>query len=225
MFDAWKKSKRSYAQCGEDLIVDFVLENRFGISRPTYLDIGAHAPVYLSNTYLFYRKGGSGVLVEPDPLLWKQIKKSRARDICLNVGVGISSATAADFHIMDCRTLNTFSRQDAERYQSQDGHRIEQIMSVPLVPVVKIIEENFPATPNFISLDVEGLDLDILKSLDFERFRPEVMCVETLTYTRDFSGVKLCDIVELMEGNGYFVYADTFINSIFVDRRAWDRRP
>ncbi|MFM6249337.1 MAG: hypothetical protein ACKPEQ_09345, partial [Dolichospermum sp.] len=63
-----KDSKHiSYSQCGEDLIINFIFNN-LGIINPSYLDIGAHHPTYLSNTYSFYRKGCQGVCVEPDPV-------------------------------------------------------------------------------------------------------------------------------------------------------------
>lgn len=224
IFDTWKKGKRSYAQCGEDLIVDFILENRFRLYKPTYLDIGAHDPVYLSNTYFFYKKGAKGVSVEPDPFLWKKIKSKRTRDTCLNVGVGVGSASASDFYVMDCKTLNTFSREDAERYRSQDGHKIESVISLPMMSIDEILNNYFEKTPNFVSLDVEGLDVEILKAFDFGKFRPEVFCVETLTYTKDFSGKKIDETMSVMAANEYFVYADTFINTIFVDKRAWERR-
>lgn len=222
--DTYRQSKRSYAQCGEDLIMDFLLENRFHITRPSYLDIGAHDPVYLSNTYFFYKKGSRGVLVEPDPFLLKKLKTKRPRDTCLDVGVGTAVEVACDFYIMDCRTLNTFSKNDAERYQAKDGHNIEKIISVPMLSVNKIIEENFNSAPNIISLDVEGLDVEILKTFDFNRFRPDIFCVETLTYTRDFTGKKISETTAIMSDNEYFVYADTFINTIYVNREAWERR-
>lgn len=222
IFDFWKKGKRSYAQCGEDLIVDFVMENRFKISKPSYFDIGAHDPVYLSNTYLFYEKGCKGVLVEPDPILCKGISKKRPKDDVINAGVGVDSATSADFYILDCKTLNTFSKEEAERYR-HEGHKIEKTLQIELININEIISNKFSNCPNFISLDVEGLDVEILKSFDFKRWRPEVFCVETITYTSNFTGSKISSIFEVMEKNEYFVFADTYINTIFVDKRAWSR--
>ena len=58
--------KISYSQLGEDLIIEFVF-NGIGINKINYLDIGAHHPIEINNTYLFYLKGSYGVLIEPDP--------------------------------------------------------------------------------------------------------------------------------------------------------------
>ena len=78
--------------------------------------------------------------------------------------------------------------------------------------------------PDFVSLDVEGLDTEILKSLDFSRFRPEVFCVETLDYSEDKTARKNQDIFRIMENNGYVVYADTNLNTIFVEKEVWSKR-
>ncbi len=64
----------------------------------------------------------------------------------------------------------------------------------------------------------------ILQNFDFETYRPAVFCVETLTYTEDKSERKLTEIIELMHANGYLTYADTYINTVFVDAAAWKRR-
>lgn len=218
-----KKSKISYSQCGEDIIMEFILD-QLHIDKPLYLDIGAHHPVYLSNTYKFYKKGGHGVCIEPDPTLFKLIKNKRPRDICLNVGIGVTQQAQVDFYVMSCRTLNTFCKDEAERYQSYGKHKIDDVMQIPLININDLIEKNFVTSPNIVSLDVEGLDLEILYSFDFSKYRPEVFCVETITYTEDKSEEKIEAIIQLMTSKNYFVYADTYINTIFLDRTAWADR-
>lgn len=219
-----KACKKSYSQSGEDLIIDYIFTNYLHIQKPTYLDIGAHHPTYLSNTYLFYRKGCSGVCVEPDKSLYEGIRKKRKNDKCLNIGVGLTGTASASFYVMSEKTLNTFSQEEAERYQSYGHYRIKETLQVDLLPINTIIAQNFSPYPNLISLDVEGLDYEILKSMDFEKYRPEVFCIETLTFAQDKSERKLDEIILLMQGNGYFVYADTYINTIFVDNEAWRNR-
>jgi FkbM family methyltransferase len=221
-----KNYKISYSQCGEDLIVDFICQ-ALKIDRPTYLDIGAHHPIYLSNTYLFYERGCRGVCIEPDPLLIAEIQRVRRRDTCLNIGVGVTDArvSEADFFIMTSRTLNTFSRAEAERYQSYGNHKIEKVIQIPLVPINSVIKEHFDnAHPNFVSLDVEGLDLAVLETFDFQGIRPEVFCIETITFTEDNTEEKVSGILDLMNAQGYMPWADTYINTIFVDRKAWKNR-
>jgi FkbM family methyltransferase len=217
-----ENAKISYAQCGEDLILQHLFL-ALGVANVEYLDIGAHHPTHLSNTYLFYKGGGRGVCVEPDPSLFEEFVKRRPRDINLNCGVGIDSGDA-EFFLMSSSTLNTFSRAEAERYQSYGKQRILKTIRVPLKSVNEILETNCKSCPNLVSLDVEGMEYPILLDFDFRRFRPEVFCLETLTYTEDRSETKLTDIIDLMHSNGYLTYADTYINTIFVDGAAWKGR-
>jgi FkbM family methyltransferase len=175
----------------------------------------------LSNTYFFYEKGSHGVCVEPDPDLFAELKRVRPRDTCLNVGVGTTTEDKAEFFRMSTPTLNTFSRAEAERYASYGRQKIEEVIGVPLLPINIIIKDYFDTGPNLVSLDTEGYDTEILRTFDFSAFRPEVFCIETLTYAEDNSQEKVVPIIELMIANKYFPYADTYINTIFVDEKAW----
>jgi len=218
--EAW----HSFSQCGEDLIVNYIFSNYLKIERPTYIDIGAHHPFYLSNTYYFYLKGSHGVCIEPDPDLFKKIKLMRQRDVCINAGIGDSSKAYSEFFVMTTKTLNTFSKKEAKRYESYGNNKIENVLRIPLLTFSDVINSHFKNPPNFVSLDVEGNDLAILQSINLEKIRPQVFCIETLTYVEDKSEKKITSIIEFMEHNGYFLYADTYINSIFIDKSAWQSR-
>jgi len=216
------QAQHSYAQFGEDLILA-TLFAQTGITKPSYLDIGANEPRYISNTYYFYSRGSRGVLIEPNPYLFKKLKKLRPRDTVLNTGIGLSEIAEADFYVFPnyANGLNTFSKKEAEHW-AETGMKgmgkipIEQVIKMPLIPVNKILEKYFnEKAPDFISLDVEGLDLEILKSLDFEKYQPKVICVETLAYDDKQEGFKLNDIIDFMLSKNYKIYADTRVNTIF----------
>ena len=66
------KYRKSYSQCGEDIIVARLLRD-MGIDMPFYVEIGTNDPVIFNNTYFFYRRGAHGVCVEPNPKLHKKI--------------------------------------------------------------------------------------------------------------------------------------------------------
>lgn len=214
--------QKSYAQSGEDLILVYLFR-WLGITKPTYLDIGAHHPTWLSNTYLLYKAGGTGVCVEPDPDCCVVIRKHRKRDICLNIGVGAGRAKSLKLYVMTARTLNTFSQEEAERCQNTKNYgdqRIERVVDVPVRSINELIREHFLDGVNLVSLDVEGLDFDILREFDFAACQPEVFCVETLRFQADGSLKKNDDLVRFMQKQGYAVYADTYMNTIFVSQRA-----
>lgn len=217
--------KLSFSQTGEDIIIDFIF-GQLKMEKPSYLDIGAHHPTFLSNTYLFYLKGSRGVNIEPDPALIKAFNEKRSEDINLNVGIGFDKEEEqADFYLMSAKTLNTFSREEAERIASYGTYKIEEVVKLPLLPVNKILNKYFASsTPDFISLDVEGVDFEILKSINFDLYKPHVFCIETITYTEDKTEKKRDDIIKFMIQEGYFIYADTYINTIFVNKKSWLER-
>jgi FkbM family methyltransferase len=210
------KWQKSYSQCGEDVIMSFLC-NSLKIRKPTYLDIGANDPVIMSNTYLFYKKGLSGVLIEPNRELYKKIKRKRDRDIVLNVGVGINNQTCVDFYKMSTHTLSTFSKEEALMLQRNGSHVIKEVVKVELISINEIIEKNFKKSPDIVSIDIEGNVLAILESFDFKKNRSAIFCIETLTYTEKGTGQKIIEVIDFMKAKNYIVYADTHINTIFVD--------
>jgi FkbM family methyltransferase len=217
----WRDAKHSYAQAGEDLIIDFIAK-AMQIEGVTYLDIGAHHPTQFSNTYLFYKQGSRGVLVEPDPELSAAIKRVRPGDLCIEAGVGLHSTSASQFFVMSTRTLNTFSEVEAKRYQAMGSQRIEKVLSIPMITLDKIFADHFrDEAPTLVSIDVEGLDLDVLSTLDFDKCRPPIICIETLQYSETREEVKDTRIAQMMSKNGYFAFGDTYINTVFVDFDRW----
>lgn len=208
--------KVSYSQCGEDLIVRYVFDF-LKIPTPTYLDIGAHHPTFLSNTFLFYQQGSSGLNIEPDPKLFEPFPKQRSRDTNLNIGISDQEGDLP-FYVMSAPTLNTFSEVDARAAVAQGRIKIEKIFPVKVRPINAVLQEFLPGVPlDFLSIDVEGLDFAILSSMDFNRWRPKVICAETITYSEANRGEKIPEIAGLLHKLGYEAYADTHINTIFVD--------
>lgn len=219
IFNKAKEYKISYAQNGEDIIVENILK-WLGFVKPVYLDIGTYHPIIISNTYKLYLAGNSGICVEPNPSLFAEIKNVRKRDTCLNVGVSNSTGRAT-FFVMANKTLNTLSREQALFYQNSDQSKIEKEIEIEIVTFDSIIENHLAGNvPNFVSLDIEGMDLLVLKSIDFNKYRPEVFCLET----KNAQHQKDHDIINFMESQGYLICADTFINSIFVERNSWENR-
>ena len=216
------QSQISYSQFGEDLIFSlFFFHNE--ILNPTYLDIGANEPRYISNTYYFYERGSTGVLIEPNPFLHKKLKKQRPKDIILNIGIGFTDVKEADFYMFPnyANGLSTFSENEAKHWE-EIGMKglgkipIEKVIKMPLIPINTILEKYFTQKPpDVISLDVEGLDLEILKAMDFIKYRPSLICVETLMYNENQKTFKTNEVTDFMISKNYSVYADTRVNTIY----------
>ena len=215
-----RKSKTSYAQFGEDILVDSIFWY-LHIAKPLYLDIGAFDPKFLSNTFYFYKKGGRGVCVEPDPARRAAFRRVRRQDLCLSVGVGAEDKAAVPFYVLSEPSLSTFDQAGAEKCEAAGSAKIRAVISVPVCSLNTLIEKHLPRCPDFLSVDVEGLDLEILQALDFSRFRPAVICAETLDFSTQ---QKQTNVRDFLQTKNYRVQADTVINTIFVDEHAWAAR-
>jgi FkbM family methyltransferase len=209
--------RNSFSQAGEDMVIDFLLQ----IIRkpvPTYLELGVYDPRIGSNTYKFYARGAKGVLVEADGRLIKNIKDQRPDDKVLHLGVGLDESTEAIFYVFDEPSISTFDKGEALNRQAQGLYKIIREDSVPMKSINRIIKEDCLSVPDILSIDIEGLDYDVLSSWDAETFPIPIIISETCTYSQNHIKVKDDRILPLMLGKGYFLYADTYINSIFVHK-------
>lgn len=206
----------SFSQSGEDGCIAFLF-SQLRIRKPSYLELGVYKPKHGSNTYSLYKNGGTGVLVEADSTLIEEIRSARPKDIVLNIGVGFDDMTEADFYIFNEPSLNTFNKEEAEYRVKFSSFKLVKTEKVKLKNINTILKENFKTLPHFLSIDIEGLDLAVLKSLDLKRYPIPVICAETCTYSETHIKPKDKSIESFMINNGYFVYADTYINTIFVN--------
>lgn len=215
-------TRTTYSQCGEDLMIITALNLIKGNVPFSYLDIGANDPYSLSNTALLNERGGRGFLIEPNPKLARRLQHVRGkRDRIIQCGISFSEETESVLYILEAHVLSTFSEEEAHRYE-QLGHKILNKIKVPMRNISDVLEMTGPV--DFMNLDVEGLDEKILRSVDWQRHRPICICVETIAYETEKEPKKIQGIIEFMVMQEYMVFADTFINTIFVDKRKWDAR-
>ena len=223
----FKKEKQnfihlSYSQCGEDLIVRFIF-TQLQIRNPSYIDIGAHHPHYLSNTALFYKTGSRGINIEPDPSLFITFIKDRKFDINLNIGISDKSGEK-DFYIMNHPTLNTFSQDEANKYKSEGNYFVKEIKKIPTKNIQSVLNDFFQGKfPDFLSIDAEGIDEVVINSIDYSINYPKVICVETISFSEKGTGEKNNALIDFIKSKGYMYYADTYVNSIFVKQDLWVR--
>lgn len=207
---------RTFSQSGEDLILNSFLKKRNGF----YIDVGANHPFLLNNTYLFYKRGWMGINIEPNPKGIKLFKILRRRDININLGVGERQGNIP-FYIFKEDVLSTFSYDESVRYQKM-GHKIAKIKNIEVKPLSKIIDDNLPhkQSIDFMSIDTEGFDMQVLNSNNWEKYRPRFIILETIEYRNDGEGKKLNSVYDQYMSNiGYTKIADTIINTIYSDNK------
>jgi FkbM family methyltransferase len=204
-------SKPSFSQEGEDRVLDRYFGNR---NDGFYVDVGAHHPHRFSNTYLFYKRGWRGINIDAMPGSMKPFKFMRPRDVNLEVGVG-SDDSVAKFHVFSEPAFNTFDENLARQHE-REGREIVREVEVPIRPLGEILSENVPdGKPiTFMSIDVEGRDLDVLRSNDWQRYRPEVILVESIT--GDLDKIAGDASSQFLKTVGYRIYAKTVYTCFYV---------
>lgn len=165
----------SYSQYGEDLIIDALL----GCPKSgCYVDIGANDPVFLSNTLRFYERGWRGINVEPEPNLFVKLSERRAQDINLNVGIGTEAGSLTFYRIQPSQ-LSTFNADQARKNLKRPGATALQEMELPVVTLSHLFEEHLGERRiDFLSVDVEGFELEVFRGNDWAKFRPRLILVE-----------------------------------------------
>ena len=212
--DEAHRGATSYSQMGEDLVLLSLLNDAMKIPQPTYLDIGAADPIAGNNTYLLHRAGGHGVLVEPNPLYQAALKTHRPHDIVVQAGIGVSDAKEADYYVFkDAPMLNTFSPEDVEWRRKSAGHDVvEKVIKMPLITINELIEKYVGKAPDLVSIDIEQMDLPVLRTLDFAKYRPAVIIAESFP-----DG----PIAEFLRSQGYEMRGASMYNVIFADPKRY----
>jgi len=206
-----RKGNRSFAQEGEDILL---LRYFSGKTDGFFVDVGAHHPFRFSNTSLFYRQGWRGINVEPNPLTVELFRRHRPKDI--NIQCGVASAPGElNYFQFDDPALNTFDEALKNERLATTSYRYIDTVKIPVKPLKAILDDNLPAgrTIDFLTVDVEGLDLDVLQSNDWQTYRPHYVLAEAL-------GTALEDIDDnaiyvFMTAQGYRLVAKTYNSLLF----------
>lgn len=166
----------SYSQEGEDQILRRSFESQ---ANGFYVDVGAHHPRRFSNTYFFYRRGWSGINIEPNPDAIALFQQQRPRDINLCIGVAEQDGSIP-YYVFDEPALNTFDHALCEQRQRETPYKLVAQRDVRVRPLSAILAANIAERRiDFMSIDVEGFDLQVLQSNDWDRFRPAYLLVES----------------------------------------------
>lgn len=185
-----------------------------------YVDVGAHLPDRYSNTAWFYRHGWSGINVEANPDLAEKLRRARRRDITLTCGVAESEGELEFFRFSE-PAVSTFSPELAAEYEARgNGWRVVDRIRVPVGRLAGILDEFVPegTSIDLLSVDVEGMDLEVLRSNDWDRYSPTVVLVECHGNTCGEVGSDPAG--QFMEEVGYVAVAKTFSTVVFMRREA-----
>lgn len=168
-----------FSQGGEDIILLQILKgyNLFK-TNGFFVDVGAYHPHYSSNTHKLYELGWRGINIEPRPGSKILFDKLRPRDLNLEIGVSSKSQMLDYYMISEDSRINSFSKE----YLAEIGRSELLKNNVPVKTLpLKEIFELYPIPEegiDYLNIDAEGFDLDIILSNDFNFLRPKIISVE-----------------------------------------------
>lgn len=201
----------SYAQEGEDLIIDKLLKYK---KSGFYVDIGAHHPVKFSNTFIFYKRGWNGINVDAMPDSMKEFEKMRPRDINLQAAISNNNSEAT-FYIFNEPALNTLNAEEAKNKDNKNGYKIIRELKLKTLKLSEILDKQLLENQeiDFLSIDTEGNDLKVLKSNNWEKYKPKLVLVEDLKF-KNIEDYYQSETYIFMKNLNYSVVAKT-INTVF----------
>lgn len=205
----------SYAESGEDLLLSSLLgeDKRDGF----YVDVGAHHPKRISNTCYFYRRGWRGINIDPLPGMKRLFDLYRPRDVNLECAIALDSGMIT-YYMFDDSPLNGCSAELSAHRANVQGYLQTGHQQVPTVPLRQALDEHLPPGTeiDFLTVDVEGMDLDVLLSNDWARYRPRFVLVEIKGGLTD---IQSNPIYAMLIEQGYHLQGKTLKTALFKDVR------
>jgi len=165
--------KKTYSMYGEDLIIKKFFKKK---QKGFYVDVGCYHPLDGNNTYLLYRKGWTGINLDINKLSIELFNAARKEDHNVNVAVSNKSKKVKIYFRRKINMLNTVDKKFAT-INFKKGFQTKFINSNTLNSILK--RSKFKNKKiDFLNLDIEGNELNALKSIDFKKYKPKLICVE-----------------------------------------------
>jgi len=192
---------------------DRLIESYFPESEGNYVDIGAGHPVLGSNTYFFYRKGWRGVTVDPIQKNISLHRLFRRKDTQIRSLIGNENSEIMFFHI-EPYEYSTTDSEIAKEVLRNPGVRLLARESLPMQQMRDLgVKANFNDA-TFLSVDVEGTDFDVLKSINWSEYAPRLICVESWSNNAD----NRIEIQNFLGEIGYEYKESAGLSHIFLHR-------
>jgi FkbM family methyltransferase len=220
-YDADPSVIKTFSQSNEDIVVIWAMQKLgINIKNIQYLELGTNHPVKLNNTYLLSKYGAHGVLVEPNRNLENIIKVMRKNDKLYVNAISTETGTAKFFQT-NSNELGTIAYDKLDSNYAASFHEfdVKESYMVNLITVNSILE-NMEKTPEVFSIDIEGLDLAVLKTMDFEKYHPLMIIAELVAWGSKHQEGD--EIVEFLTTKGYHCLYKNNTNGVFVSREYAD---
>ena len=217
----------SYSQFGEDAYLSAYFKGKTWIlNKPMslpkngfYVDIGAYSPTECSNTYAFYKHGWRGINIDATPGVIGSFDLLHSRDTNLNLAIGSKSEDIVFFSWGTPCVFNTADPVLAKERSDMLGARATET-TVKCITLAELLDTYLPKNMkiDFMTIDVEGLDFDVLKSNNWDHYRPELIVAEV--YADDIKQLVNAELFQFMQAQSYECIAWLKPSIIFRDIHA-----
>lgn len=199
-----KKYNKSYAQSGEDLILNTIFNK---VKKGTYIDVGACDPFFQSNTYFFYERGWSGINIDANEDSIKKLNHKRKRD--KNILAFIHNVEKdIDYYFYQNPAYN------GNTYNNNLPSKLIKTKKMKTLTLDKILQLEKFEQINFLSIDTEGNELNVLNSINLKKIRPQAIIIES--FNTDIKNEIQTDITRFLLNNEYTLMCKTVTNCIYV---------
>ena len=199
----------SYSQNLEDIVLYKAL---YDVENGRYVDVGAGHPEEMSVTKLFYDLGWNGVNIEPNSAYFTLLEEQRPRDLNLRVLVSDKSETLGYFSASS-RALSTADQNLCNHYKASGVAGITESMQTQRLDQI-LKQANLKKEIHFLKIDVEGMELNVLRSMDFEQFQPWIVVIESIDPVTKVENTAVC--LNHMIDNGYVLAYEDGLNQFFL---------
>ena len=176
--------RKTYSMDGEDIEIVKYFDNK---KNGFYVDVGSYHPIERNNTMLLYNKGWEGINIDISDFSIKLFDQLRSRDINLNLAVSKNEGEIEMYFQKKLSQLSTIKKEQIKK-SFQGEVKIRKIISKTLTSILD--ESKFANKKiDFLDIDVEGADMDVLESLDFEKYSPKLICIEVIEENNEDSDI------------------------------------
>lgn len=202
----YKRYPISFAKSGDDIQLHKLIKSN---SPGAYVDIGCWHPIKASNTYFFYLRGWKGICIDPNPELKSIFKKYRKNDVFVNAAISDIEKKLNYYSLKEpYDSMNTVNIDFIKHDNLED--EIKSIVEIPSLSLKRVLDQNLLKTDrlDFFDIDVEGFDIEVLKSNDWKKYRPKIIMIESrLNVKEDINS----GIVTYLNIQGYRFIGKTII--------------
>ena len=217
----------TYSQGYEDVVIcseleAYQLRNKVRLNHEnlTYIEVGANHPVATSSTFLLSKTFNvGGYLVEPNPKLAEVLRTFRVNDQIIEAAVTIDGEEEIDFYLCEDNEISSVDKRFVEEWSgiTQSFPGVKDKIKVKTININDLLQQVSDKKVVVLTIDVEGLDLPILKNIDLSNHRPYIIVIEP---SEAYAPGNTQNMIDYMSDNGYELISANFVNLIFKNKNA-----